>query len=267
MNDEAASSAGVAVPIRDGYAISYSPEYLEAGSLTVRGFSKIDFPAGPGVARKYLGQVTSRAYYPSGRKKWFYSLMYRYEFVIPKAALSLDPDRSGSSFIHYRLGDLELVNSTSGGGGSSCWVDWQSDTISHCRMLTAGQLRTLEDHAVPSRTTIPEARDPFEIGFDVVTLMVVATYANDGATTYSKATKSYRHFYPHRIHPFVADLLEEGCRMTQQTLDAWGRAIINGTAPPGTLDILHEYLCWMDAYPQPAGASAIARKARSASIR
>jgi len=205
--------------IRDDYYIKFSPEYTAASAIKIAAFSTKDFPVSPKVARKYLGQVSSRAYYPDGRKKWFYSFMFKYEFFIPKELLILDREKSRLSYIEWGLDGIRIVNSTTGGSGNGKWVDHQGASIHHCMDLKEKEFKVLSEHAVVNEKTEMQAERPFGTDINLRMILFLEKYAN-GRTNFSKALKSYSKFLANGLHPLVEDILRTG-DLREETRAAW----------------------------------------------
>jgi len=232
--------------IKDDYAIDFSDSYLQSDTLTVIGFSDIDYKD-KRICRKWMGQVSSRAYYPSGRKKWFFKMMFFYHFRIPKVALTLNPEKSGWSYVYYDIDDMELINSTSGGSGDGVWTDFQNAEIHHCKPLRLKDFKTLAAYSIPNADTIEGALDAFALDFDPVSILFIEKYAN-GKTNYNKATKNYSSYYQHNLHPLVIDILRGSCYLSKEDFENWRKRIINGNADKKAMEILFDYLNMADAY-------------------
>lgn len=236
------------VTIRPGYEICYTAEYLGTDMLRLCVFSEVDFEH-PAVERKYIDQVSSRAYYPSGRKKWFYKMMFRYDFVVPKELFILDREKSDGSYILYKLGNMEIKNNTSGGTGGTngAWRDLQTESVHHCRIVTKTYLSAIAALAAINEVTIREAERPICVDIDYLPIVFIEKYAN-GQTNYNKSTKSYSQFYPSGMHPLVQEILGAGCHLSNKALGSIGSAILRRQYPAGTVDILFDYLKWKDMY-------------------
>lgn len=238
--------SGITTEVKPGYFIHYLPEYLNSEEILLKAFSKKDFTSEK-IYRKYIGQVSHRAYYPDGRKKWFFHMVFRYEFRIPKKYFELIPEKSGGSYIYYSLGKSLIVNNTSGGSyGTGAWADWQDKEIHRCGLLGKRDFAEILKFAIPNERTLEEAEAPFPLDFDLVTFLFIERYAN-GKTNYNKATKRYGNFSMD-VHPFVRDMLSEGCWMSKQTLAEWSRALLKGLPGSGIMEMLFEYLTWCDLY-------------------
>lgn len=179
------------VLIKPEFIVRYDREMLESDFFYVNFFSECDYEEDNRFYRKYLDEISKRRYYKSGRKKWFYKIMWRYVVRIPKEMLEIDAENCLFSYIHYKLrnSNLLLINSTSAstGGPNGSIVAYQGININHCISMKKRDITRLLSFALENEETFNTAASPVHFNGNYSEIMFIAKYAPN-ATNYNKST-------------------------------------------------------------------------------
>ena len=247
VTDFCPGDEGITAQVRPDYRIVFSEGFAQAENIPVTFFSDLNFDS-PKLARKYLGQISTRKYYPNGSKRWFYSLLFRYELLIPKSLLLVDTKKSDLSYIYYSLGGITVINNTSGvsGTGEGGWRDFQGAVINHCRTVKKREFTTLCKIAVTPSGTVLGSHEPFALDFDPVTVLMIEKYAQ-GLTNYNTTYKSYSRFWANESH-LMTCLLEQGFRLSEESIRDIERGFRVGFYTGSDMDIYMQFREWCDRY-------------------
>lgn len=183
--------------IKEGYNIVYTDDYLTSDELVLKVFSKKEFGDDERFMRKYLSQISSRAYYPSGAKRWFHKLVWMYELRVPKDMLILNVENCNLSYIHYTVKDtkFKLVNNTSGSSGTGDGaMNIQSSAINHCKYVGVRDMKKLLSIAIKNDAgTINTSENSSAFDGYYPTIMFLAKYAPE-LTDFNKSNYRYSQY-------------------------------------------------------------------------
>jgi len=176
------------VLVNPNLCVQYNEEVKQSDFFYVNFFSEFHFGESKKFYRKYIDEISKRAYYRGGAKKWFYKLMWRYCVKIPKTALEIDV--CGSSFFHlkYRIQgeDLVLTGSDTAFVTDKTGVVYQGININHCIPVKKREFASLLRFAEENEETLIFAEAPIHFNGSYMEIMLLGKYAPD-STNYNKS--------------------------------------------------------------------------------
>lgn len=205
--------------LKEGYIVVYEEDYFEQDFVILKFFSEFDFGKNSKIMRKYLSEVSRRAYYKDGSKRWFWKILWMYEVRIPKSELKILPDESYFSYIFYNMNNLEIIHNTSGMTSPDGSLNFQGKTINHCKSIKKREFKKILEVALENEETIYESSTTEYFNGSYGEIMFISKYAPK-ETNFYKPRYNYTRFL-YTENSLVNAVLSAGFWKAEETLNEY----------------------------------------------